>query len=134
MQRHYLAAIRYTTACNPTFLRGGLTTHQGYDFLYSNSLMRRGYEAFIMLRSVSHKIRMFQPDKTLDRTLKILDSSKTCSLLVMNKMITDTRHRVKFETECTKIWTVRRGDVRAAPFPGSGQAEWRLFLAGPYYL
>ena len=77
---------------------------------------------------------MFQPDKTLHRTLEILDSSKTCALLVTNEMITDTRHRVKFETECTKMWTVRRGDGRAAPFPGSGQAEWRLFLAGPYYL
>ena len=54
--------------------------------------------------------------------------------MVANKMITDTRHRVKFETECTKIRTASRGDVRAAPFPGSGQAVWRLFLAGPYYL
>jgi len=134
MQRHYLAAIRYTTACNPTFLRGGLTTHQGYDFLYSNSLMRRGYEAFLTLRSFPHNIRMFQPGKTLDRTLKILDSSTTCALLVANKMITDTRHRAKFETERTKMWTARRGDVRAAPFPRSGQAEWRLFLVGPYDL
>ena len=75
---------------------------------------------------------MFQPDKALDRALKMLYSNKTCALLLTNKMITDTRHRVKFETKCAKIWTARRGDVRAAPFPGSGPAEWILFLAGPY--